>query len=188
LVINPITLLNPLFTLGKNEREEGLLFLYKDKINSSTLDRILAIAEYQLSTITEEKSIKKKMFNVLVEAVQNILKHGDNETRVSEMYKSMLVIGREGLGFFIISGNVVKRAKLENLQKRLGIINELDNIGLKKLYNQSIQDNPFSDKGGAGLGLIDIARKTGNKIEYAIHDLDNEHIYLTMKSSFSGKE
>ncbi len=187
MVINYLKLLSPLYTYDILENDKELLLVYKDEISAETLDRILAITEYQISTITDEKSVKKKMFNVLVEAVQNILKHGDGSAKIAKVYKSMLVIGREGLGFFIISGNVVKRSKLENLKKRLGVINELDDVGLKKLYNQAIQENSFSDKGGAGLGLIDIARKTGHKIDYAIHDLDSEHIYLSLKSSFSGR-
>lgn len=165
--------------------ENELIMVYKDEISSQTLDRILSITEFKINHLIDEKSIKKKMFNVLVEAVQNILKHGEGSPKVMEHYKSMLVIGREAGAFFIITGNVLKRDKMEGLVNRLESINSLDDIGLRKLYNQTIQENPFSEKGGAGLGLIDMARKTGNKIAYSIKELDSEHVYVSMKTLFS---
>ena len=185
MVVNYLTLLGDLYYFDNTKVNGELILVYKDEINTENLDRILAITEFKINNLTEERSIKKKMFNVLVEAAQNILKHGEGKSRITELYKSMLVIGREGKGFFIISGNVVNREKAENLRHRLGIINDLNNDGLKQLYNKSIQENPFSDKGGAGLGLIDIARKTGHKIEYTLRDLDKDYLYLSMKSSFS---
>ncbi len=165
--------------------ENELIMVYKDEISSQTLDRILAITEFKINNLIDERSVKKKMFNVLVEAVQNILKHGEGNPKVMEHYKSMLVIGREAAGFFIITGNVLKKEKMTGLVNKLENINSLDDVGLRKLYNQTIQDNPFSEKGGAGLGLIDMARKTGNKIAYSIKDLDSEHVYVSMKSLFS---
>ncbi len=185
MVVNYLTLINELYSFDTNGNGGELILVYKDEINTENLDRILAITEYKINNLTEERSIKKKMFNVLVEAAQNILKHGEGQSKISDLYKSMLVIGREGAGFFIISGNVTKREKAEALKSRLNIINDLNDVGLKQLYNKSIQENPFSDKGGAGLGLIDIARKTGHKIAFTFHDLDKEFTYLSMKSSFS---
>jgi len=45
-------------------------------------------------------------------------------------------------------------------------VNELDSSMLKDFYMKQMHEGRLSDKGGAGLGFIDIRRKTGNKLEY----------------------
>lgn len=184
VIVNYLTLINQLYSIEKVMDEKELILVYKDDISPQSLDRILALTEFKINTLIEDRSYKKKMFNVLVEAVQNILKHGDRDPRLAVNYKSMLIIGKEKQGFFIITGNVLKKSKMLDLVTRLDNINGLNEVELRQLYNQTIQNNPFSEKGGAGLGLIDMARKTGNKISYAMKELDPEHYYVSLKTLF----
>lgn len=187
MVANYLNLIRPLFSFDNTKSGNDLYLVYKDEISAEKLDQILAITEYQINAVTEERSIKKKLFNVLVEAAQNILKHGESKAGIASVYKSMLVIGRESPNFFIISGNVIRKSKIDTILKKLDEINSLDEFQLKQMYNKAIQENEFSDKGGAGLGLIDIARKTGNKIEYCFTELDKDYSYITLKSVISPK-
>ena len=41
----------------------------------------------------------------------------------------------------------------------------------------------FSDKGGAGLGLIEMAKKTGNKLDYDFVSLDNDYSYFILSKT-----
>ncbi len=47
-------------------------------------------------------------------------------------------------------------------------INNLDKDGLKDLYKEIIKNTTISEKGGAGLGFVDMARKSGQPLEYSI--------------------
>ena len=49
------------------------------------------------------------------------------------------------------------------------------------MYKQQIKSGSLSDRGGAGLGLIDIARKTGKKLEYQFLTLNEEYLYFILK-------
>ena len=41
----------------------------------------------------------------------------------------------------------------------------------------------FSKKGGAGLGLIEMAKKTGNKLDYDFITLDDEFSYFILSKT-----
>jgi len=64
-------------------------------------------------------------------------------------------------------------------------INSLDKEGLKQLYKKQMREGRLSDKGGAGLGFIDIARKTGNKLEYHFLPIDETSSFFLLSSSIS---
>jgi len=44
-------------------------------------------------------------------------------------------------------------------------INNLQTDEIRNVYRQMLSNAQFSDKGGAGLGLIEMAKKTGNKLD-----------------------
>ena len=64
-------------------------------------------------------------------------------------------------------------------------INSLDKDGLKMLYKQQIKEGRLSNKGGAGLGFIDIAKKTGNKLYYNFLSINDEYSFFVFTSKIS---
>ena len=54
---------------------------------------------------------------------------------------------------------------------------------LTKLYKQQIREGRLSPKGGAGLGFIDIARKTGQKLIYSFLRVDDENSFFVLTST-----
>ena len=50
-----------------------------------------------------------------------------------------------------------------------------DGIGKEIIKNTNL-----SDKGGAGLGFVDMARKSGQKLEYGFRDLDQDYAFFSL--------
>ncbi|MFN8208872.1 MAG: DUF6272 family protein [Bacteroidales bacterium] len=48
-----------------------------------------------------------------------------------------------------------------------------------------MKEGRLSEKGGAGLGFIDIARKTGRKLSYEFLRMDEKTSFFLMTSSIS---
>ena len=46
-----------------------------------------------------------------------------------------------------------------------------------------LSTSEFSNKGGAGLGLIEMAKKTGNKLDYDFVPLDNDYSYFILSKT-----
>ena len=87
--------------------------------------------------------------------------------------------------YHVTTGNVIENDKIEELTAMLNHINGLDKEGLKQLYKSQMKEGRLSEKGGAGLGFIDIARKTGNKLEFHFLPIDESSSFFLLTSSIS---
>jgi len=62
-------------------------------------------------------------------------------------------------------------------------VNNLSKEELNQLYKQKIKEGRLSEKGGAGLGFIDIARKTGQKLVYSFLKIDEEKSFFVLTTT-----
>ncbi len=160
--------------------ENQLLLAYKDNINEETSDQLISMVDSKMIGFDEEKKIKKKVFNVLVECLQNVSRHAEPE-KGKDHESSILLIGRNETNFFIITGNMMDNDKTSYLKEKLEHINNLKPEEIRDKYKQLMSNMEFSEKGGAGLGLLDIARKSANKFEFDFRKLSDKKTYFTLK-------
>ena len=168
----------------KMERNNVLLS-FKGEITSELLTSVLQIMETKMENLQEAPKIKKKFYNVLVECLQNLYHHIDEqpETEDTGPKTAMFLIAREKEAYVIVTGNYILNENVEGMKNRLDKINTLSREELKNFYKEILSNREFSQKGGGGLGLVDIARKTGNKLGYAFVPVNDVHsfFYLTIK-------
>jgi hypothetical protein len=149
-------------------QSDGIIMSYKGAATSSLISNLVDIIQTRLSDIEPKVATKKKVFSILVEILQNVYHHfeetADNEPREDDVI--IFILARNEQGYFINSGNYMSRADVPALQGRIEEINSLSPEELKERYKQVLNNGYISNKGGAGLGIIDIARKSGSKLEY----------------------
>jgi len=174
--------MNFIYDLHRTMMSQKLILVYQGDFTQETTKSILAMAERNIDSSGEESSIKRKVFNVMVESLQNIVKHSDElvdgETR---SHAAIFLIGREATRYTIMSGNPIRKDHIGPLKEKLEKINALDKDGLKDLYKEIIKSTTISDKGGAGLGFVDMARKSGEKLEYVFPDMSDEYCFFCLK-------
>jgi hypothetical protein len=171
-----------IYDLHRTMLNQKLILVYQGEFTQETTKSILAMTERNLDSSGEESSIKRKVFNIMVEALQNIVKHSD-ELVEGQMrsHAAIFLIGREANRYSIMSGNPIRKSNVANLRQTLEKVNSLDKEGLKELYKQIIQSTSLSEKGGAGLGFVDMARKSGEKLEYAFPEINSEYCFFCLK-------
>jgi len=164
--------------------EDGKIMLsFKGEITSELLTSILQIMESKLDNIGEEPKLKKKVYNVLVECLQNLYHHNDVSDKAIEpnTRSALFLIGRsENNTYRIITGNYMLSENVEGFRAKLDKINSLTKDGLKEFYIDTLNNHEFSDKGGGGLGMIDIARKSGQKIEYSFNPVNDTYSFFSL--------
>jgi len=176
--------MNYIYDLHRTMMDKNLILVYQGDFTQETTKSILAMAERNLDSSGEESSIKRKVFNVMVEALQNIVKHSDELVDGQiRSHAAIFLIGREKEKYSIMSGNPIRKENIEGLTKKLEQINGLDRDGLKELYKEIIKNTTISDKGGAGLGFVDMARKSGERLEYSFPELNDEYAFFCLKVS-----
>ena len=174
--------MNFIYDLHRTMMSQNLILVYQGDFTQESTKSILAMAERNLDSSGEESSIKRKVFNVMVEALQNIVKHSDELVDGQiRSHAAIFLIGKEKNRYSIMSGNPIRKSNIDRLKKALEHINGLDKDGLKELYKEIIKNTTISEKGGAGLGFVDMARKSGDKIEYSFPELNAEYSFFCLK-------
>lgn len=164
--------------------EDGKIMLsFKGEITSELLTSILQIMESKLDNLGEEPKLKKKVYNILVECLQNLYHHNDimgNDDKAASR-SSLFLIGRnDNSTYRIITGNYILNENVDGFRSRLDKINSMSKEELKEFYLNTLSNEEFSDKGGGGLGMIDIARKSGQKIDYQFNQLNDEYSFFSL--------
>jgi len=164
--------------------EGDVLLAYKGSITSDLITNVLDVIETKLDEIEASSAVKKKIYNVLVESLQNLYHHIDEfpEELKGEFDSkfAILVISKMKDNFRISTGNFVRSDNVKKLKEKIDKINSLSKEELKDMYKFVLNHQQLSSKGGGGLGLIDIAKKTGNKLDYIFQNFNNDYYFFNL--------
>ena len=84
------------------------------------------------------------------------------------------------LSIYLLKQIQINLVQIIKLQERIDYINSLTRDELKQYYKEILNNGEISGKGGGGLGFIDIAKKSGEKLVYTIRELDNNYSFFTL--------
>lgn len=174
------------FYLKMKTQEVNLV--YEGEITHQITKAFTSLTESKMLRDEEPNSVQKKVFHVMVECLQNISKHADGHgDETNNEGRGIFMVSKGEDEYSVTTGNTIPNEKIEELKSMLENINSLDKIGLKKLYKQQIREGRLSEKGGAGLGFIDIAKKTGKKLHYHFLTIDENNSFFVLTSTISRK-
>lgn len=181
LIVNPM---NFIYDLHRSMLEQNLILVYQGDFTQETTKSILAMAERNLDASGEESSVKRKVFNVMVEALQNIVKHSSEAgqragTLVSQ--SAIFMVAKLNNRYSVMTGNPIPKDQVQHLTETLTELNGKDKDGLKEMYRQIITNTNISEKGGAGLGFVDMARKSGEKLEFSFAGIDGTFDFFCLR-------
>ena len=165
-------------------KEGEIILSFCGSITTDMINQTLENIESKLDAAEESGKIKKKIYNVLVESLQNLYHHIDDiPDDIRDKYDpkvGLLVVKKDGEGYRITTGNFINSNKIKFLKDKIDKINSLSQEELKDMYKFILNHQKLSAKGGGGLGLVDIARKTGNKLEYSFQNYNNDYYFFDL--------
>jgi hypothetical protein len=144
------------------------------------LNRMSAYVDKQGMNIT----VKKKVYSAMVESLENIYKHQDVIGSNTD-YQPKFSLFCDEKEFVLYASNSIFNKKVEPLREKLDKVNSLDKEGLKNLYKLTILSGNVSPKGGAGLGIINIAKVSENKVNYSFESINDKYTYFTLHIAIS---
>ncbi|MBW8050551.1 MAG: hypothetical protein FVQ77_09470 [Cytophagales bacterium] len=159
-----------------------ILLVYEGEFSQEMTKSVLEMAEVSMNYFGEGTSLKRKVFNIMVECLQNISLHADEDEGTKS---SIFIIGKGDKAYLIASGNFIKKNKIEQLKSVLDQINDLDESGLKALHRDMLSKAKETKKLPSGLGLIDIARKSGQKLETSFDRVNDQLSYFSLQTKKS---
>jgi len=174
-----------LYDLFQTMERDRIILSFKGDITQDLLGSVYQIMESHMESGKEEPQRKKKFYHILVECLQNVYHHMAalrENPPVQDGASTAIFMIAQGAdnSYRIITGNFILNGKVAGLQERIERINAMTPEALKKYYLETLNTTELSEKGGAGLGIIDMARKSGHKLEYAFHRVSDTYSFFTL--------
>jgi len=125
----------------------------------------------------------KKLITLVIEVLENVMKYSDNFTEFTRMHPEFqpeFKLLRNGESYLVESVNPVKESDINLIRKKIDKVNSLDVAALKEYYRETIRNGRFTDKGGAGLGFIEIAKTASKPLSYHFDRISEQYYNFTM--------
>ncbi len=150
----------------KRELKDDLISLYyAGKFSDQFTDLMIQLTQHE-----EHEEIKNNLSYLMVEVFQNIVRYKKENKQKYEIFSLRSIDDH----LHIFSSNVVDLSSYSILKDKLKDINEKNPDDLKKLYLEILKAGVFGEKGGAGLGLLQMARRSSNPIQYNFSPVNEE--------------
>jgi hypothetical protein len=160
-------------------KKDKLSFAYMGFLSNPLVISAINLIEQHLESDNSFKKIRHKLSFLMIESFQNILRYGDEPLNKDMVFrKEMFMVRNIGGNFYIGSVNIIENKKVEFVKARLNHVNDLAEDDLHQLYRKILTNNKFTDAGGAGLGFIEMARKTNQKLQYDFVNVDDQYSYF----------
>jgi hypothetical protein len=160
--------------------KERLMFAYRGVVTNENSIPLLMLLEKEMENSDFGFLGRKRLFMFVLESLQNVSKH---TAGVQYADMSLVVYSKTDKGYTVTTGNVIPASGSNTLMDKLEQINQLDPKEIREVYRQMLSVAEFTDKGGAGLGLIEMAKKTGNKLDYDFISLDRDYSYFVLSKT-----
>jgi hypothetical protein len=145
---------------------------------------VLGMTERKLNQDKVDENVKKKLFNIMIEGLQNIAKH---QLEIDHYHHPFLIIAHDPANYHVLTGNFIANGKIDIVKTKIDKINSLSKDELKEYYKEARLNSVISSVGGAGLGFIDMARKSGNKLNYNFYEMNKEHSLFILQNTITNK-
>lgn len=163
-----------LLSLRDEFTRRRVLVCFNGPISHGIIEEIGNAARRYLETEAPKGTAAMDVFAVYVEFTQNMKVYLQRRAFGSpERSLVTLLVRRAGEQYEVTAGNVVANEDLGPLLAHVDALGALDRPALKALHKQRLREGP-SPSGGAGVGLIDVARRS-TSLRYTTWPLDPGH-------------
>jgi hypothetical protein len=173
------------FRLFDAIQKEKLNYVYRGYFTSNFTSNILSLAQSNINDEETASEIKKRVYHVMVEGLQNISRHQAGGIEDVGSTYGLFAVKKMQDRYILTTGNLIENERIGSLTNKIKKVNGLDKIQLKNYHKEELQNGKISEKRGAGLGLIDIARRSGSKLEYAFNPISNKLSYFYLQTEIT---
>jgi hypothetical protein len=173
------------YQLHARIRQQGVYLMLDGPLSQSLMENIVGTIRHKMAADGVRLTTIMDVFAVAVELVQNMIRYSAETIPATSQQPDFrfgtLIIGAEPDRYFVMSGNQVTLAQVEPLRERLTMLGRMTKEELKQYYKMQRKKPLTTDEIGAGLGLIEIARKACQPLEFEFQPLDADTMFFSLK-------
>jgi len=166
-----------LIDIQKNLQASNILTCFSGRFSQGLIEEMGEAVKKHMESEEKPKNDIFSVFSIFIEQTQNIKNYMatkiDKDIYSYFSKSSIVCIGKNQEEYFIWSGNLIENHDIKKLENKLEIVSKASKDELKMLYKEQLKNNSEPDNIGAGIGLIEIARKAKKPIEYNFEYFEN---------------
>lgn len=155
-----------------------IIIAYDGDVTHQVMKAFTSLVEEKLEAEMEDETIRRRLYHILVECLQNINRHAEvfypDDGTDHYPGRGALLVSKSKEHYRVITANIIRSAQVKELKAFLSQVNRMPDEDLNELYKKQLKEGRLSSKGGAGLGFIDIRRKANREWEFRFIDNDKE--------------
>lgn len=176
-----------LYNLYSELKTQKILFCYSGPIAQTCIEGVGTTLRKNLEAEEAGSTITLSVFSIFIEQVQNVLNYSaeklnKDDQDENELRIGIVVIGHEQSGdYFIYCGNRIYNQDIPRLKNNIENIGKLSRDELKILYRERRKKESEPGSREAGLGLIEMARRSSEPLSYSFEQIDEEFSFFSIK-------
>lgn len=181
-----MSLLN-LYTLKEKFNQDGILICFSGPFSHSIIEELGHAVKKYLESEQASRTSMMDVFSTFIELTQNVRNYAarkEAEGNTDRDFNSgIVIIGRNKESYVVSSGNFMEIEDLKIIADKLETLRVMSPEELKNAWKTRIRQETPPDATGAGLGLIDMSRKSTKPLEYSIDSLDERYAFFSIKAT-----
>jgi hypothetical protein len=173
-----------IYDLYDSLERQRILLSFKGDLTPELVTALLGLVERKMENIETDAKSRKRVFNVVMECLQNLYHHNqrpvDGKERATTDPHGVVMIAQMDEGYSILTGNFMAGNDVDRVKDHLDRINAMQPDELREFYRTTLNNGQFGERGGGGLGMIDIARKSGGKLEYGFVPFNSDSAFFSL--------
>tara|TARA_R110002049_G_scaffold169496_2_gene336095 strand:+ start:1749 stop:2291 length:543 start_codon:yes stop_codon:yes gene_type:complete len=173
-----------LFELRGQFSRRNILLCFNGPISHGLIEELGNALRNYLTAEQLQPSAVMDVFGVYIELTQNIRHYCRVRGYEDSDAAATVVVARDDDGGYAVqAGNMVERGDGEALLARIEQLAAKDKAELKTAYKEQLRRPRDEDAiSGAGLGLIDVARKSSRPLAATLSDLGGERVFFSVRA------
>jgi hypothetical protein len=167
--------------------ENNVYLIWSGHISTDVEKEVLTFTETKLAEEDVELTLRRRIFSVLVEILENVAKYSPGREPEEKFGMPVAMIRLEDDVYTLTTGNLILNEKVEDLKSKLDTINKYDKVGLKELFRKSLSGQTINSNSTGNMGLIDMARKSGSKLVYQFEQINELYSYYVLTVKVEGR-
>jgi len=127
--------------------------------------------------ISESKILKDKLFYIVIEMLQNIVKYGERLNLEKEGNPGVFYLSKLADRYVITTGNYILNTKVEETKEKIRVLNSYSSEGLKKYYMDTLMDLEQIRP----VGLVAVRKESNSTVDCDIKKVNDRLSFITFR-------
>lgn len=163
---------------SKNGRKR--IASYLGELSDYKMNNILFLVESQMEQSGASQAAIKRLFFIMIEALQNVIYHGEQDT--TGFTSAFAVVGKDKNLYTLHAGNLILNKNLESVKMKMQQAKAMDERTIRIKTREILFRKKVSVK-EAGLGLLTIAQKSNHTVDFEFFPFNNSMSLLSFQAS-----